>query len=147
MLRFVFSILFLTQAFAPTLAIGCEAAPSYVETREAIYAHDLDRVEQILSEAQDLFEAGQRSADDLRCLFGHFEKMRPATFDFVEDWRAAYPASAFAQTAQAFSLNAVGRSVARAMRATFTPQHCVILPSFRAKRGAWQRPLMRRGPG
>ncbi|AVW91531.1 hypothetical protein DA792_10920 [Celeribacter baekdonensis] len=73
MLRFVFSILFLTQALAPTLASACEKAPYYAETREAIDGHDIERVEQILNDSQDLFDAGRRSADDLRCLFGQFE--------------------------------------------------------------------------
>lgn len=98
MLRFLtlFLSLLATSAFACN-----ESAPS-LQIREALYANDIDLVEQLLGENQDLFEAGLRTADDTRCLFRHFTKMRPTTYEFVDAWRAAYPDSPYAHTAKAW---------------------------------------------
>lgn len=97
----MFRIIILITAFMTTAAQACDDAPQYLELREAIYANDIDGVETLVNAAQDQFEQGARAADDMRCLFVHFTKLRPETFEFVANWHDAYPASPFADAAQA----------------------------------------------
>lgn len=83
-------------------AFACDDAPPSLELRDAIYARDIDRVEALLDQNQTLFEAGERTAEDTRCLFRHFTKLRTETFEFVDDWLKSHPDSAYAHTAKAW---------------------------------------------
>lgn len=98
MLRFI-ALGFLAAANA---AFACDDAPPSLELRDAIYARDIDRVEALLDRNQTLFEAGQRTADETRCLFRHFTKLRPETFEVVDDWLKSHPDSPYAHTAKAW---------------------------------------------
>lgn len=99
MLRILFTALFL----AATPAFACEDAPETLTLRDAVYAGDVDLVESLLSDHQNAFEAGARTAEDTRCMYDTFTAMRPETFDFVADWHTTYPDSPFAQTAMAWT--------------------------------------------
>lgn len=97
MFRYISALL-----LAASPALACDDAPFSLEMREAIYARDIDRVESLARDHQDLFEAGERTAEDTRCVFRHFTRLRPETLDFVDDWLVARPDSPFAQTAKAW---------------------------------------------
>lgn len=98
MFRFI-ALGFLAAANA---AFACDDAAPSLELRDAIYARDIDRVEALLDRNQTLFEAGERTAEDTRCLFRHFTKLRAETFEFVDDWLKSHPDSAYAHTAKAW---------------------------------------------
>ncbi|MGJ8629004.1 MAG: hypothetical protein ACSHXB_18740 [Sulfitobacter sp.] len=70
--------------------------------RDAIYAGETQKVEDQLHRAQRSFETGTISADDMRRLFGSFAVTHPDVIRFTENWLKEYPASPYAQTAQAW---------------------------------------------
>ncbi len=85
-----------------TQALACNDDAMTLEMRDAIYANDIHRVEATFVAQQAAFEAGEVTADEMRCLLHHFSKSRPETGGFVEAWRDAYPASPYAMTARAW---------------------------------------------
>lgn len=103
MLRFIAVGLFLIAH----AALACDDAQPSLKLRDAIYARDVTAVEHLLDQNQKLFEAGERTAEDTRCLFRHFTKLRPATFDFVDEWLKSHPDSAYALTAKVWINHAV----------------------------------------
>ncbi len=98
MLRLI-SMGFLAAANA---AFACDDAPPSLALRDAIYSGDIDRLEALADENQMLFESGQRTAEDTRCLFRHFTKLRPETFELVDEWLISHPDSSYAHTAKAW---------------------------------------------
>jgi len=93
----------LCLAVISNAAFACDNEGPSLALRDAIYSRDIDRVEALLDQNQKLFEAGQRSPEDARCLFRHFTKLRPATFETVDEWLKRYPDSPFAHTAKAWT--------------------------------------------
>ncbi|MCC6204540.1 MAG: hypothetical protein IT533_06080, partial [Hyphomicrobiales bacterium] len=87
---------------AANAAFACDDAPPSLALRDAIYSHDIDRVQALADENQTLLESGQRTAEDTRCLFRHFTKLRPETFELVDEWLKSHPDSPYAHTAKAW---------------------------------------------
>lgn len=98
MLRFIL----LGFTAAANTAFACDDAPPSLALRDAVYARDIDRVQALTGENQTLFESGRRTAEDTRCLFRHFTKLRPETFDLVDEWLKRYPDSPYAHAAKAW---------------------------------------------
>ena len=97
--------------FSATRSFACHEDPRTLELRNAIYDNRIDHVEALLSESQSDFEAGILTAEQMRCLFAHFERTRPETSDFIDAWRSAYPASSSARIAKAMFLAKISWSV------------------------------------
>lgn len=129
--------------FAVILFLGthgvaaCDDNGESLAVRNAIYSGDIDTVETLLSRHQTRFEAGERTAEDTRCLFRHFTKMRPETFAFVEDWRRAYPASPYAATAQAWANYVVSWQV-RGEKAARETYPLALREFSRLQRTGWE---------
>ncbi len=97
-------VFILFSAFYGSTSFACDDAPTTLGLRSAIYAGDVEDVETSFQRTQAQFVEGRRSADEMRCLFRHFQRSRPETTTFIDTWLESYPASPFAQTAKAWNL-------------------------------------------
>lgn len=90
------------QADGPTLLI---------QMRDAVYANDLEKVEVLITENQTLFERGERTAEDMRQLFGVFDTTNPKAADLAAKWVEAKPQSPYANAAMAWVLSNRGWNI------------------------------------
>lgn len=75
---------------------------SAIQLREAVYNQQVERVEAELDAAQQAFEVGEITSDDMRALFSIFAVTHPDLISFVGNWREARPGSPYAKVAQAW---------------------------------------------
>ena len=99
-----FISVFWVAATLATTAQACDFADDTLAMRDLIYANDIDGVEAAMDAHQVAFEAGERKVTEMRCVFVHFEKSRPDTIAFIDDWLEHHPDSAFTNAAKASSL-------------------------------------------
>lgn len=96
-------------------AMAEPASPARVIDNEdlmvAIYAHDYDRVEEILAQTQAMVAAGTASHNDMRRKFEPFSTTNPKTVEFVRAWSRRQPYSAYKDLALAFVDQSVGWSI------------------------------------
>lgn len=91
-------------ATVATTAQSCEFADDTIAMRDLIYANDIDDVEAAMNAHQTAYEAGDRAVTKMSCIFFHFQRSRPDTIAFIDDWLEHHPDSAFTNAAKASSL-------------------------------------------
>ena len=107
-MRLVALLILSLLAFTPAQAAGPE--PYDAEAMLArIYAGEVGTVEAHYARMQAQFLAGEIDADAVRRAYMIFDTTHPDTIAFVEDWRAAYPASPHALAARAWVKTAAGQ--------------------------------------
>lgn len=109
-------------AFSVTKTVAQDDNPSRildkVALREAIYAGDIDLVEEVMATAHAMYQAKDANPGDLRVIFQLFTTTNPAIIDFTKRWLNEKPESLYAHTAQAWidftaSWNIRGERLAR----------------------------------
>lgn len=110
-----FFLCFIPMVWAASIAVACEGHQASLDLRDAIYSYEIDRVETMLSDvtaAQDAF--------DTRCLYSHFQVMRPNTAEFVTHWLDRHPGSPEAKAAKALILLKFSQSMRGSRPASVT---------------------------
>ena len=104
MLRLFFSSLFMCLSF---LCRKCAETLDFevgFALRDAAMRGEIDTVENLLTEAQARYEAGEIPADQVRILNSPFAFTHPDMVTFIENWRRERPASPYAKIAEVWHL-------------------------------------------